>query len=213
MITVATQMWQPNSTSFPFSRMYDEGWVLRLHDGFARNLSMPFEFIVFTDKPYNLPDHIEQQPITMADPPHYGCCIEAFRLDKPMIHCGLDTVVTGPVDHLAEYCLTERVPAFPRNPHKPHLICNGVNLVPAGYRHIFDNYTGSKRDEMSYLNTLPEYAVIDDLYPGQVLSYKCHVRDNPAGLGDARIVYFHGREKPHELLDRDWIRQHWLGEI
>lgn len=48
---------------------------------------------------------------------------------------------------------------------------------------------------------------IDDLFPGQVLSYKGAVKRQ--GLGDARIVYFHGREKPHELPHVGWIREHW----
>jgi hypothetical protein len=51
-------------------------------------------------------------------------------------------------------------------------------------------------------------SMIDDLFPGQVRSYKGHVRQN--GLGDTRICYFHGELKPHQI-DEPWIREHWLG--
>jgi hypothetical protein len=50
--------------------------------------------------------------------------------------------------------------------------------------------------------------VIDDLFPGQVVSYKGEVKKH--GLTDAtRIVYFHGQDKPHELPHVGWIARHW----
>lgn len=58
---------------------------------------------------------------------------------------------------------------------------------------------------MDWLRRQP-HAVIDDLFPGQVVSYKGHVMQH--GLGDARIVYFHGFEKPHEL-HLEWINRNW----
>jgi hypothetical protein len=60
MLTVATLLWDANAASLPFSRCYDESWVRKLHDGFARHLKQPFRFVLFTDRERPLPAHIEQ---------------------------------------------------------------------------------------------------------------------------------------------------------
>jgi hypothetical protein len=48
--------------------------------------------------------------------------------------------------------------------------------------------------------------IIDDIWPGHVLSYKYGVKG--AGLNDCRIVYFHGRQKPGEIGD-EWMKENW----
>jgi len=206
LITIATLLWDANETSYPFSKMYDEKWVLRLFEGFRRNLSLPFRFVVFTDRERDLPLDIIQELMT-ARKPTYGDCIEPYKLNMPMILVGLDTVITGPVNHLAEYCLKSKMIALPRDPFQPEVACNGVALVPTGHRHVYEDWRGE--NDMLWLRKQP-HVLIDDMCPDQVVSYKGHVKQK--GLGDARIVYFHGDEKPHQLTDQPWIRRHWLGE-
>lgn len=206
MITIATLLWDANGGSQHFSKMYDESWVCRLLQGFQRNLSLPFRFVLFTDRERHLPAEVIQQRMT-AKQPSYGDCIEPYRLNMPMILVGLDTVITGPVNHLATYCMVADKIALPRDPYSPERCCNGVALVPAGQREVYDDWRGE--NDMAWLRARP-HVFIDDLFPGQVVSYKGQVKKN--GLGDARIVYFHGNEKPRELTDQPWIRKHWLGE-
>src|SRR6185312_8769524 len=114
-----------------------------------------------------------------------------------------DTVVTGDVSHLANYCMTAKKIALPRDPYQPDISCNGVALIPAGQQHIYRNWRGE--NDMEWVRKHP-HDLIDDLFPSQVVSYKAHVKKN--GIGDARIVYFHGYEKPHEVKEH-WINQHW----
>lgn len=203
MITVAACLWEPNDKSLPFSRMYDESWVVKLHGGFARNLTVPFRFVLFTDRPRDLPAEIVQERLR-TEKPNYGALIEPFRFGTKMIVCGLDTVVTGSIDHLAAYCDRADKVALPRDPYAPHRACNGVALVPDGQQFIYRNWRGE--NDMEWLRQQP-HVFIDDLFPGQVVSFKGHVRQ--CGLGDARIVYFHGQEKPHQLSGVDWIEKHW----
>lgn len=187
--------------------MYDESWVTRLYDGFARNINVPWRFVLFTDRERDLPKEIQQERMRSAKP-GYGDCIEPFRFGVPMILVGLDTVVTGPINHMAAYCLREDARlALPRDPNRTEVACNGVALIPAGQQHIYRNWKGE--NDMLWLRQ-QRHAYIDDLFPGQVQSYKCHVKAK--GLGDTRICYFHGAEKPHELTGEPWIRKHWLGE-
>lgn len=208
MITIATLLWDANEESFDFSRMYSETWVERLYRGFARNLTQPFRFVCFSDidREFTEPQ-IEQQQIRM-DPPGYAACIEPYRLGEPMILVGLDTVITGNVDHLASYCLTASKIALPRDPFFHDKVCNGVALVPAGHEAIASRHHGENDMEyMRYQHGLGRIEVIDDLFPGHVVSFKGHAMDY--GVGDARIVYFHGEKKPHELGHLDWIEEHW----
>ncbi len=136
-------------------------------------------------------------------PPNYGSLIEPFRLNIPTILIGLDTIITGNVDHLMGYCFKAHKVALPRAVYMPDTICNGVALIPRGHRDIYYRWHGE--NDMDWLRE-QEYDVLDDLFPGAVVSYKEHVKENE--LGDARIVMFHGPEKPHEL-DEPWIRKNW----
>lgn len=203
MLHCVTALWDANRHSFEFSRMYDESWVEKLHAGFRRNLTVPFRFVVFTDRLREFSAGIDQELLQAAEP-DYGCFTEPYRLNEPMILVGLDTIITGNIDHLADRCLTGRLIALPRDPYAPRQACNGVALVPAGNRHVFDDWHG-ENDMVWIRGQLHHF--IDDLFPGQVVSFKGHVQHH--GLGDARIVYFHGQQKPHQLQGFEWIDQHW----
>lgn len=203
MITVATLLWSPNDKSLAFSTMYDEAWVERLYRGFARNLTRPFRFVCYVDRPRNFAEPIDQRQIASAKP-GYADCIQPFEMGVPMILCGLDTIITGNIDHLADYCLTADRMALPRDPYHPSRSCNGVCLVPGGLERIASDHRG--QNDMEWLRGFP-HTFIDDLFPGQVHSFKGAVRDR--GLGDSRIVYFHGQEKPHQLPHVAWVGEHW----
>ena len=204
MLHVATCLWDANRHSLEFSRAYDESWVEKLYRGFQRNLTIPFRFVVFTDNLRSFDGGIEQE--RLSEPvPDYGCFTEPYRLNEPMILVGLDTVVTGNLDHLAAYCLRGDVKiALPRDPYASERACNGVALVPAGQRKVFDDWRGE--NDMEWIRQQP-HDFIDDLFPESVASYKGKIRER--GLRDVRIVYFHGNPKMHELQNVPWIAQHW----
>lgn len=207
MITIATLFWAPNKASEHFSRRYTEEWADKLYRGFARNLTLPFRFVCFTDRERAFAEPIEQERITLREgqrAPDYSNCIEPYRLDVPMILVGLDTVVTGNCDALADYCLSADVLAVPRDPYAPRQACNGVAFVPAGKaERMWSRFDG--RNDMEWVRANP-HAFIDDLFPGAVKSYKVHCRRR--GPEGASIVYFHGIEKPGEIK-ADWIAEHW----
>lgn len=204
MLHVVCCLWRPNDKSQSFSRGYDESWVEKLFGGFKRNLTRPFRFVCFTDRKRKFSKGIEQERLN-AKIPDYGCMIEPFRLNEPMILVGLDTVIVRNIDHMADFCLNGALPALPRDPYDWHRSINGVALVPAGFERIYSDWRGE--NDMAWLRQ-QETCCIDDLWPGQVLSLKAHkVRD--AGLNEARIIYFHGDPKPPALMHLDWIKQHW----
>ena len=204
MLHVATCLWRPNNSSHAFSRGYDESWVVKLWRGVSRHLNIPFRFVLFTDEPrQGLPHQIRQEPLKRR-PIDYGSFTEPYRLGEPMILIGLDTVIVGNIDHLANYCLSEKTIALPRDPYCPERCCNGVALVPAGRQDVYERWQGE--NDMEWLRAQP-HVFIDDLFPGEVVSYKGSVVGR--GLGDARIVYFHGVPKMSDLTGLGWIKEHW----
>lgn len=174
----------------------------KLYRGCARNLTVPFRFVCFSDRARSFDEPIEIEYLTDPEP-SFATCIEPYRLGDPMILMGLDTVITGNIDHLADHCFKADRLALPRDPYRPEIACNGVALVPAGMEHIADDHRGE--NDMDWVRSFP-HDYIDDLWPGHVVSYKGHAKAH--GLGDAIIVYFHGLEKPHEI-DEPWIEDHW----
>lgn len=168
MITIATLFWQANAKSRDFSSMYDEAWVEKLYRGFARNLTRPFRFVCYTDRPRQFAEPIEQRQIA-SETPGYADGIQPYEMGVPMILVGLDTVVTGNIDHLSDWCMTADKIALPRDPYMKTRACNGVALVPAGMQHIAATHNGE--NDMEWLRLFPHH-FIDDLFPGQVVSYK-----------------------------------------
>lgn len=203
-IRIVSLIWDSNDKSESFSQMYDESWVVKLFAGFDRNITLPAERVLYTDRFRELPEGIRQIVVPNLGARGYSDCIRPYEMNVPMILVGLDTVIVGSVDHLAEYALNAGSIALPRDPYNRGRACNGVALVPRGMRSVFDLHRGE--NDMKWLRKLP-HVFSDDLWPGHIVSYKGDVRDQ--GLGDARIVYFHGDEKPHQLEHVDWVQSHW----
>lgn len=208
MISIATLLWTPNRHSFAFSTHYTESDVEKLYRGFARNLSVPFRFICWSDRERSYSEPVEQRLI--KGEPSYASCIQPYELNEPMILVGLDTIVVGNCDHLAAYAIGAAKIAVPRDPFFPEKVCNGVALVPGGMRHVWDSLAPGEND-MERIRAMARAGavnIIDDIFPGQVVSYKGEIAKN--GLSDeTRIVYFHGEQKPHQLPHVGWIARHW----
>lgn len=200
---VTTCLWDANEESQAFSRMYDESWAEKLYRGFKRNLTIPFRFICFVDRERKFKEPIEQQPLTYR-PLGYGSCVEPFKLNEPMIFVGLDTIIVRDCDKLARWCMEHPGEmALPKHPFEDFSI-NGVVLWGGGNPAVFNDWNGE--NDMKWMRSFPHHR-IDELFPEQVLSYRAHVKGKP--LNKARIIYFHGREKAHELPTVSWIKEHW----
>lgn len=204
-ITIATLLWSPTTTSFHYSRCYTEEWVDKLYRGFARNLTRPMRFVCFADKLRTFKEPIEQ--VLIDGEPDYSSCIQPYKLNVPMILVGLDTIVTGNCDELADYCFYGDRVAVPIDPFYPDKLCDGVHLVPAGMKaRMYDAHKGE--NDMEWVRAqADQMAVIDRLFPGQVRSFKGFVEKH--GLDDTRIVFFHGEKKAHELGHIGWIERAW----
>lgn len=211
MLHVACCLWDVNIKSQWFSKCYDESWVEKLYRGFRRNLTDPFRFVVFTDRYRKFKETGIEQERLAAKVPDYGCLIEPFRLNVPTIICGLDMVLVRNIDHMARYCLTGTKVAAPWHPSRDDLgYINPCVFVPAGHRAFYDEWRGE--NDMKWLNARANEMIdATKMWPGELLSLKLHaVSHGSHPPPNARIIYMHGRAKPHELLHCGWIKEHWV---
>jgi hypothetical protein len=205
LITFASLLWDKNSKSEEFSTMYDETWAVKLFNGFRRHCSMPYRCVLYVDRERKLPGNIEQIVVPGLGLNGYGDCTYPYRENRPMILVGLDTIVLGSVDKFCRWALEHPGKlALPKHPYEEFSI-NGVSVWGGGNPDIFGKWRGE--NDMKWIRQFPHERT-DELWPGKIASWRAHVK--PQGdAGKVRIMYHHGREKPHELLHIPLIRDNW----
>lgn len=213
MITFTATLYNGRDVPRHSRDIFTPEWADKLYRGIARNFDKPFRFVCVTDEP----ESAFAEPIETLGFENYRhnmwCIIECLRVTgDPVIFMGLDTIITGNITHMAD--LRPRF-AMLRDPYHEKRMCSGV-MVWREARDIYDRFVAdqskadytlaNKPSDMRWLhqNGRPDMD-LETALPGQIRSYKVHCKDGP---GDARIVYFHGVPKPHEL--NDWTRDHWI---
>lgn len=210
-LTVACVLYQGRDVPQHSLNIFTPLWVDRLYCGIERNLSKPFRFVCFVDREYVFEGPVEQE---LLDLPYRNMMslLEPLKLEGKVLFMGLDTVITGSLDEIAS---VDTKFAMTRDPNDSKRGCSGVMLFenPGLWDEIKNNHqtiAGKYQmcgvpSDMMYLTTL-EHDYLDNL---GIYSYKNHIKRDKSLLDDARIVYFHGREKPHEI-DEDFVREHWV---
>src|SRR5690606_9554443 len=116
MLTIATLPWDANRSTKSISRKYTEEGEEKLYRGNRRELTAHFRFVCLTDRQRTFTERAIEQDKIKAARPSYASCIEAYRIDGPMILVGLDTMVVGNIDHLAAWCETANVKSLHCDP-------------------------------------------------------------------------------------------------
>ena len=206
-VALAASLWDANEHSEAFSRNYDDTWAVKLFNGFRRHISLPHRCVLYTDRPRKVPHFVQQviQPDLGSN--GYGDVLRPFEMNEPMILVGLDTLIVGPIDKYAQWCLDNPGKlALPKHPYND-LSINGVQFWGGHDPSVFANWKGE--NDMAYMRTVP-HERIDELWPGRVVSLKAHVIPN--GPGSAHLVYMHGKQKADRLAENSaWVRYHWNG--
>lgn len=163
----------------------------------ARNLSLPHDFVCYTDQKL---DGVEYRS-TNVDWPGWWQKVALFR-GGPKLYLDLDVVITGSIDDYADRGELTIIRDWwgGRFNSSVMWIENRPDIYEKFRVADIDRWPGGDQDWIHAC--APEAATFDD----GIRSYKAHVRDR--GLGNARIVVFHGKPKPDEV-DEPWIAQHW----
>lgn len=213
-LTFACVLYQGGNDIPEHSRgIFNEVWVDRLYRGIRRFVNRNFRFVCFVDRDdYQFQEPVETKRLWMSHR-NMLSLLEPFREDMGrVIFMGLDTIIVGPMDSLLAY---DGPFAMLRDPYKPEIGCSGVMSFPytPSVWAKFSESGGRGTEmfghpsDMGFLNTVP-HEYLDDHGVTGIYSYKAHIRQTPAMLQMASIVYFHGRLKPHEL-DLGWVRRYW----
>lgn len=166
-------------------------YVDNLYHGILQNITLPFSFHVLTDGV----GEGWWAKLSMFEPGRFrGRCL----------YLDLDTVIAGSLDDIASY---EGEFAGLSDFYHPDRFASGVMAWDADKAHeIFTRWHQAgmpqfdDRGDQGWIGAMrPRADRLQDLYPGQLVSFKVNCRD---GLPDgARVVCFHGLPRPHAVRD------------
>ena len=193
----------------------------KLSRAVRRNLSLPYRFICFTDDDAGLLPDIVARPL-----PHPGLIglmnklalfnPTAFEFGERILWLDLDTIISGNIDEIASYAGKF---AMIEDLYFPGRIASGVMAWQAGVEWksgapIWESYADAGYpnieggDQVWIEACRPRVDILQDLYPGQIASYKasgCQLAPQ------TRIVCFHGHPRPHHI-SAGWVPSLWNGE-
>jgi len=207
-----------------WARAYDPSWVNKLYNGIKRNTSDPYpHFVCFTDKTYRFDEDI--LPVRLKDPEAgFGCLAEAWRGDytaeRRVCVLGLDTIILGNIDEIMQTELPSGIGLL-RDPYVPNQVGNMVGLYDESACGMLWNLwqLNSDMTDQNFLRSLVGVVgatLLNDKYPGEILSYKVDLRGGRWGGSEGdkeklKILYFHGNPKPHEVVEKSpWLKENWI---
>lgn len=183
---------------------FDAEYVERLRDGVAKHLPLPHRFLCLS----NVPVPCERIPLE-HDWPNWWSKMEMFRpdIDGDFLFFDLDTVIVGDLTEIAQTRQLTMLTDF----KAPADLASGVMYLPwfersavwrkwiadpARYR-AANKGVGDGGFLRDFWKSRP--ARWQDEVPGQIVSYKEHVRVSGKVPDDARVVCFHGVPRPRTI--------------
>lgn len=180
-------------------------YVGKLHRAVSRNLTIPHEFVVVTEK------ELPAGRVGWFNKLHL---LEMF--DGWVLFLDLDVVISGNIDHLYELALCDPSRIWARDDWS-YPVTNpryGKEATINSSVMLWNGHKDMSGAEALIPVTHGDQGIITQLFwphgigllPGvSIKSYKYDVRN---GAAPGPITVFHGNPKPHELRD-ELIRQHW----
>lgn len=191
---------------------YDAEYVERLKAGVEKHLPAEHLFVCLSDVP--VPCH--RIPLK-HDWPGWFAKMEVFRSPEPVLYFDLDTIICGDLTDIAAQAAQSEFTAL-RDFYRENGLGSGMMAWNVDMRRLYDQFAadpkgfqahyGQRGDQVfieDHVN-LPGVARWQDRLPGQVVSWKAHVRkaENIRESGDgsippgARVVCFHGLPRPRD---------------
>lgn len=196
-------------------------YVNKLFRAVQKHLSLPHRFICMSSVKGSFDNGIEI--IELNAPSWIGCLPKVCMFDPELglkgqvLSFDIDIVITGSLDEFASYRGNFAVRSSFRY---PHLLDGDIVGFKVGFetdriwKPLKENpkevelITGG-RERFWYRHCLGnEMERFQTLFPGQLKSYKRHVRNVQNLHKDVRIVSCHGRPRPHEL-NEPWAIENW----
>lgn len=210
------------------SKEYQVEDVVKLKDGIARNTSRTIRFVCLTDTAQRkFPAGVDAVRLVHSKWETKQSKMELFRpgLLKDWgrtLYMDLDTVICGSIDDLltydGEFCMLGDFSDPFQTLYGSGLMAWAPTL-PGKMYEAFAKLSGKVRNDVYRVGGgrsdqlfINHYTALrphrfQDMWPGQVVSYKAHCRYGIRPR-DARVICFHGRPKLRDISD-EWILKNW----
>lgn len=212
---------------FKWGNKFSAEYVNKLYNAIKRNVTIPYEFICFTENPKGI--ECKTKPF-LNDLPTWWYIIGLFNKDHgfkdKILYMDLDTVIMDNIDHIlsldTDFAITEdfyrpkglQTTFIMWKPEWGYYIWdNLVKTLPFNSLEAFKGGTNRFIEQ----NT-SNVDIFQTHFPKEFISYKVHVRDNkqprrnklPGDITTAKIVCFHGKPMPHNMRNLKWMKEHWI---
>lgn len=184
---------------------YGHEYVTRLRDGVAQHLSVPHNFVCFTDDPV---PGVKCYPLP-ADLPGYWSKIGLFKLKRPLVYFDLDVVITGDLSPLLDWQGFGIISDY----WQPGLNSSVMKLT-GDETHVWEAFAQAPNDAMRSCPGGDQQFITRHIPDGRTFpahyfpSYKAN-RCFEGPPHDAMAVVFHGFPKPADL--GGWVADAWRG--
>jgi hypothetical protein len=201
--------------------IYDASWVARLQRGVARHLTVPHRFVCLSD----VPVECERIPL-LTEWPGWWSKLELFRpklFSGTVLYFDLDTLIVGNLDAIARH--PHRI-TMAHEYYRPAQLCSTAMAWNGGedfglFEAFRSDPAGAMKRHRSFAS-IGDQGFIEDQLKARgikadtfrdlfgetsIASYKVH-KCKLAPARGAVAVAFHGRPKPHEILD-GWVAAAW----
>lgn len=215
--------------SDPVARyQYTAADVNKLYAMFARNYSLPFKFFCVTDETAGIRSEVQTYPswtepnVTLSNARKPNCYRRlkifttwaAKEFGPRILSIDLDCVILSDITLLFDEDVNFKAWNMQGVPYQGGLVLHRPGTMtevwdkfnPISSPRRAAGYIGSDQAWMSYI--IPAGRPVWTPRKDHVYSYKAHIRKYPELIEKARIVFFHGVPKPHDV-DAKWIKQHW----
>ena len=205
---------------------YNEEYVDKLRAGVARNVTVPYKFVVLSNLP--IPDSI---PL-VNDWSGWWNKIELFRkglFDGPVFYLDLDTVITKPFA-LPNIKSGEMLMAW--DFYKPETMDGQWNSTlmhwDSDFSFVYDDFKldseglvkkfsgrdvkGGVLGDMHYIRLKLKDNQINIKHLSDSITIKSYKQER-SGSGEfeeAQIISFHGKPRPKDIEDQPWMQKHWI---
>lgn len=183
---------------------FDAEYVERLRDGVAKHLQAPHRFICLSD--VDVPCERIALKHGWAG---WWAKMELFRPDIPgdLLYFDLDTVPVGDLSEIAKVRRLTMLTDF----HVPDHLASGMMYLPSADRgDVWWRWTKDTQRHMNANKGTGDGGFLRNLWgsrpsrwqnivPGQIVSYKAHVRKAGKVPDGARVVCFHGVPRPRTV--------------
>lgn len=238
-----------NVVCLKFGNKYGPEFVNRLYWATKRNTKVPFTFHCFTENPKGIIEEIQTHPLP-HELPGVGwwhklyLFSEEISIKGRIFYMDLDTLVVGNIDHYVSYnkgfaCLRdlflERRPNFKdKFGAGGEAVGSAVMSWEAGkHTQIWETFIKDPQTAIKSLHPhgdqkwvqkhQPKRVNWQDLFPGQIVSFKVSYRKDRPPQG-ARIICYHGKPSIPESINKTtnvqgyripptpWVKEHWRDE-